>query len=164
MDFKKIGENYSDFTSRKLITIFIKIFALINSWHLQSKELKSILPQNGKKDLNFQVLSLIRKHYSLPLSFHLCLCEWPKIYVSIKLALYFTMALTNVFQSFNLFLVFVFTLFPAVIVNVAPFSAYKTHTTHNSLHYVKFACTIFYRKKLACSPLIVLIYTSCESI
>ena len=136
MDFKKIGENHSDFTSRKLITIFIKIFALINSWHLQSKELKSILPQNGKKDLNFQVLSLIRKHYSLPLSFHLCLCEWPKIYVSIKLALY----------SFNLFLVFVFTLFPAVIVNVAPFSSYKTHTTCNSLHYLKFACTIFIEK------------------
>ena len=56
------------------------------------------------------------------------------------------MALTNVFQSFNLFLVFVFTLFPAVIVNVAPFSAYKTHTTCNSLHYLKFASTIFIEK------------------
>ena len=62
------------------------------------------------------------------------------------------MALTNVFQSFNLFLVFVFSLFPAVIVNVAPFSAYKTHTTHNSLHYVKFACTIFYRQKIRLFP------------
>ena len=68
------------------------------------------------------------------------------------------MALTNVFQSFNLFLVFVSTLFPAVIMNVALFSAYKTHTTRNSLHYMY----NFYRKKLTCSPLIVLIYTSCE--
>ena len=58
------------------------------------------------------------------------------------------MALTNIFQSFNLFLVFVFTLLPAVIVNVAPFAAYKTYTTRNSLHYLKFACTIFIEKNL----------------
>ena len=56
------------------------------------------------------------------------------------------MVLTNVFQSFSLFLVFVFTLFPAVIMNVAPFSAYKTHTTRNSSHYLKFTCTIFIDK------------------
>ena len=56
------------------------------------------------------------------------------------------MVLTNVFQSFNLFLIFVFTLFPAVIMNVAPFSAYKTHTTRNSSHYLKFTCTIFIDK------------------
>ena len=56
------------------------------------------------------------------------------------------MALTNVFQSFNLFLVFVSTLFPAVIMNVALFSAYKTHTTRNSSHYLKFTCTIFIDK------------------
>ena len=56
------------------------------------------------------------------------------------------MVLTNAFQSFNLFLVFVLTLFPVVTVNVTPFSAYKAHTTHNSLHYLKFACTIFIDK------------------
>ena len=51
------------------------------------------------------------------------------------------MVLTNAFQSFNLFLIFVLTLFPAVTVNVAPFSAYKAHTTHNSMYN-------FYRQKL----------------
>ena len=58
------------------------------------------------------------------------------------------MVLTNAFLSFNLFIIFVLTLFSAVTVNVAPFSAYKTHTTCNSLHYLKFACMIFIDKNL----------------
>ena len=48
------------------------------------------------------------------------------------------MVLTNVFLLFHLFLIFVLTLFLAVTMNVAPFSAYKTHITRNSLHYLKF--------------------------
>ena len=58
------------------------------------------------------------------------------------------MVLTNAFLSFNLFIIFVLTLFSAVTGNVAPFSAYKTHTTCNSLHYLKFACMIFIDKNL----------------
>ena len=33
-------------------------------------------------------------------------------------------------------------------VNVPPFSVYKTYTTCSSLHYLKFACTIFIDKNL----------------
>ena len=52
------------------------------------------------------------------------------------------MALTNVFQSFNLFLVFVSTLFPAVIMNVALFSDIKH--TQPAIPYI--TCTIFIEK------------------
>ena len=36
----KIGQNHFDFTTCKLITIFVLIYALINPWQLQSEELK----------------------------------------------------------------------------------------------------------------------------
>ena len=67
------------------------------------------------------------------------------------------MVLTNTFQSFNLFLIFVLTLFPAVTMNVAPFSAYKTTQLKVCMYH-------FYRQKLACSMLVVLFFTSCEYI
>ena len=45
------------------------------------------------------------------------------------------MVLTNAFHSTNLFLVFITTLFP--VVNIALFSAYKTHKLHFlKLHYI----------------------------
>ena len=45
----KIGQNHSDFTTCKLITIFVFIYALINPWKLQSEELKWNLLQYGTK-------------------------------------------------------------------------------------------------------------------
>ena len=36
----KIGQNHFDFTTCKLITIFVLIYALNNPWQLQSEELK----------------------------------------------------------------------------------------------------------------------------
>ena len=59
----KIGEKLSDFTLCKLITIVVKIFTWsIRSRHSKSEELK--YNQNGTKDLNFKILTLIRKHYT----------------------------------------------------------------------------------------------------
>ena len=71
------------------------------------------------------------------------------------------MVLTNAFLSFNLFLIFVLTLFSAVTVNVAPFSAYKTHNLQ-FFTLLKVCMYDFYGQKLACSTLIVLIFISCE--
>ena len=45
----KIGQNHSDFTTCKLITIFVFIYALINPWKLQSEELNWNLLQYGTK-------------------------------------------------------------------------------------------------------------------
>ena len=104
--------------------------------HLQSRELKRNLFQNGMKDLNFLVQTLIRKHYGPLLQFDLCLCEWEKIFVSnwhydhfcdlvhthvneLKFmfqigTVVFPMLLTNAFHFTNLFLIFVLTLFLSV--------------------------------------------------
>ena len=47
----KIGQNHSDFTTCKLITIFVFIYALINPWKLQSEELKGNFLQYGTKKI-----------------------------------------------------------------------------------------------------------------
>ena len=113
----KICENHSDLTSCKLITIFVKIFALINSWHSQSE-----------------------------VHLHLCSCEWAKIYVS---NWHYNSHGINKYFAIILFIpCFCHYIVPSSSVNVPPFFAYKTHTTCNSLHYVKFACVVFIDKNL----------------
>ena len=92
-------------------------------------------------------MTLIRKHYGPPLPFHLCSCEWAKIYAS-------NWHYNSHGIKKMLFNHLIYSLFLSLLcssssnVNVPPFSAYKTHTTCSSLHYLKFACTIFMDKNL----------------
>ena len=49
----KIGQNHFDFTTCKLITIFVLIYALINPWQLQSEKLKwnlNLYPKGYKRN------------------------------------------------------------------------------------------------------------------
>ena len=80
---------------------------------LQSGELKWNLLKIGTKDLNFQILMLIRKHCNP-------LCNLIHAYVNEKkikcqIGTIIPMVLAKAFHSNSLFLVFVITLFPAVI-------------------------------------------------
>ena len=88
----------------------------------------------------------MRKHYGPPLPFHLCSCEWAKIYVSNWH--YNSHGINKCFSIILFIPCFCHYFVPSSNVNVPPFSAYKTHTTCNSLHYLKFACMIFVDKNL----------------
>ena len=78
---------------------------------LQSGELKWNLLQIGTKDLNFQILMLIRKHCNPPL-IHAYVNEKK---IKCQIGTIIPMVLAKAFHSNSLFLVFVITLFPAVI-------------------------------------------------
>ena len=114
-----ICENHSDFTSCKLITIFVKIFALINSWHSLSEV----------HLCHFICAHVNEQKFVSNWHYH---SHGINKYISIILFIPF----------------FCHYIVPSSSVNVPPFFSYKTHITCNSLHYVKFACVVFIDKYL----------------
>ena len=96
---------------------------------LQSGELKWNLLKIGTKDLNFQILMLIRKHCNP-------LCNLIHAYVNEKKIVsnwhYNSHGIGKGFSFKQFIPCFCHYFVPSSNINAAPFSAYETHTTHCS--------------------------------